>query len=107
MSRVRLSPIGPVDTRLRVPGDKSIGHRALLLNAVADGRGTVAGLPAGRDVASTRRALIALGVPVTDIGGDRVEVRGAGRWRAKAALDCGNSGTTARLLLGVLAPRAS
>lgn len=107
MSRVRLSPLGPVDTRLRVPGDKSIGHRALLLNAVADGRGTVAGLPAGQDVTATRRALIALGVPVTDRGGDRVEVRGAGRWRAKTALDCGNSGTTARLLLGVLAPRAT
>ncbi|MGH7570876.1 MAG: 3-phosphoshikimate 1-carboxyvinyltransferase [Gemmatimonadota bacterium] len=107
MSRVRLLPLDFVDATLRVPGDKSIGHRALLLNAVADGRGMVNGLPAGRDLIATRAALAALGVSVVDAGRGRVEVRGGGRWSAESPVDCGNSGTTARLLLGALAPRAT
>ncbi|HUP01565.1 MAG TPA: 3-phosphoshikimate 1-carboxyvinyltransferase [Gemmatimonadota bacterium] len=109
MSTVRLGPIPLVRGRLRVPGDKSIGHRALLLNAVAEGAATVRGLPAGDDVHTTRSALVALGIRIESAGEDRVRVTGGGReaWLAAGPVDCGNSGTTARLLMGILAPRAS
>ena len=105
-------PAGPVRGRVRVPGDKSIAHRALLLAAVARGTARLAGLPDGRDVASTRQAVAALGVPVREEAGlVLVEGRGfAALDRDPAAeplrLDCGNSGTTARLFLGLLAGRA-
>ncbi|MFN2382856.1 MAG: 3-phosphoshikimate 1-carboxyvinyltransferase [Gemmatimonadota bacterium] len=108
MSRVRLEPLGTVRVRLTVPGDKSIAHRALLLGALGEGVSAVRGVPGGQDVASTAAALAALGVRVDRGGADgEVRVTGGGAWRAAAALDCGNSGTTARLLLGVLAPRAA
>lgn len=105
MSRVRLGPLDPVDATLRVPGDKSIAHRALLLNAVAEGSALVRGLPAGRDVHATREALQALGIAIEEVR-EGVRVRGEGAWIADGPVDCANSGTTARLLLGVLAPRA-
>lgn len=107
MTRVRLLPLDKIDATLRVPGDKSIGHRALLLNAVADGKGLVAGLSSGCDIQATRAALAALGISVVKVDRRRVEVRGGGRWTAEGPIDCGNSGTTARLLLGALAPRAT
>ena len=84
-----------------LPGDKSISHRALILNAVADGTARVSNLSPGADVASTAACLRALGVEIE--GG---EVRGVGLQGlrpAAAALDCGNSGTTMRLLAGLLA----
>jgi len=92
---------------MRVPGDKSIGHRALLLNAIAEGAAVVGGLPEGRDLAATLGALRSLGTSIAEIAGDRVRVEGGTRWRAEEPVDCGNSGTTARLLLGILAPRAT
>ncbi|HET6341117.1 MAG TPA: 3-phosphoshikimate 1-carboxyvinyltransferase [Gemmatimonadota bacterium] len=97
---------------MRVPGDKSIGHRALLLNAIAGGAAVVGGLPAGRDLAATLGALRSLGVSIAGMPGagargDRVRIEGGARWRADEPVDCGNSGTTARLLLGILAPRAT
>ncbi|HEY8762459.1 MAG TPA: 3-phosphoshikimate 1-carboxyvinyltransferase, partial [Candidatus Dormibacteraeota bacterium] len=84
-----------------VPGDKSISHRALILNAVAAGSARIDNLATGDDVASTASCLRALGVEVTPSG-----VRGVGLHGLKqpqAALDCGNSGTTMRLLAGLLA----
>ena len=91
---------------LRVPGDKSVAHRALLLASLAEGTTHVRGLPAGADVRSTRRCLEALGVLIRDEeGGVAVEGR-AGTFAAPSrALDCGNSGTTMRLLAGILAAR--
>ncbi|HLQ62941.1 MAG TPA: 3-phosphoshikimate 1-carboxyvinyltransferase [Candidatus Acidoferrales bacterium] len=87
--------------RLRVPGDKSISHRALILNAIADGEARLTGLSAGEDVGSTTACLRALGVHLQD---DTVQGVGLhGLKPAPAALDCGNSGTTMRLLAGVLA----
>lgn len=90
---------------LRLPGDKSVSHRALLLNAVAEGPATVRGLSAGADVASTAACLRALGVEIEAEGGAcRVAGRGLhGLREAPAPLDCGNSGTTMRLLAGLLA----
>lgn len=96
---------------LVVPGDKSISHRALLLPALAQGLTRVRGLSDGHDVRATRQALQLLGISIEDRG-DVVEVRGRAleHWQGLAAqstaplhLDCGNSGTTMRLLLGVLA----
>lgn len=90
---------------VRVPGDKSIGHRALLLGALARGESRVEGLGAGGDLGSTRRVLSALGVEIrkenegfTVVGRDL-----RGLVAPADPLDCGNSGTTLRLLCGVLA----
>ena len=107
MNRVELGPVGRVRSRVRVPGDKSISHRALVLNAIAEGTATVQGLAPGADVGATLKALEALGVTIERLGDDRVRVTGGARWRAEQPVDCRNSGTTGRLLLGLLAPRAS
>ncbi len=97
---------------VRVPGDKSITHRALLVAALADGRCSFTGALAAADTRATAAALRALGVAVGPLAeGRAVSVAGGGAaglrpFRAPAAgraLDCRNSGTTARLLLGLLA----
>ena len=91
---------------LTVPGDKSISHRALILAALAEGESRVTGLLDSADVRSTAAVLRRLGVAVpADLGGEvRIAGRGlTGLTEPSAELDCGNSGTTARLLLGVLA----
>ncbi|HET7339365.1 MAG TPA: 3-phosphoshikimate 1-carboxyvinyltransferase [Candidatus Dormibacteraeota bacterium] len=86
---------------VRVPGDKSISHRALILGAIATGESTVQGLSTGADVESTASCLRALGVQIDE---GKVHGRGMRGLRASAApLDCGNSGTTMRLLAGLLA----
>jgi 3-phosphoshikimate 1-carboxyvinyltransferase len=90
---------------LRVPGDKSVSHRALILGAMADGLSIVQGLSDAEDVRSTWHCLQGLGVKISSKG-DCVYVQGAG-WRGlqepKKELDAGNSGTTIRLLMGVVA----
>lgn len=107
MSAVRLTPLGRIRARLRVPGDKSISHRALILNALAEGSAKVTCLAPGLDVRTTAAALAALGAEIAPAGVGSVTVRGPRAWRARGPVDCGNSGTTARLLLGALAPRAA
>lgn len=91
----------------RVPGDKSISHRALLFGALCRGLVEIRGLGAGGDNASTAAALRALGVAIRVSGSTAlVEGRGiSGLCEAQAALDCGNSGTTMRLFCGLLAGR--
>jgi 3-phosphoshikimate 1-carboxyvinyltransferase len=106
VSAVRLAPLGRIRARLRVPGDKSISHRALILNALAEGAATVTGLAPGLDVRATAAALAALGAGVEPVGRGAARVTGPEAWASRAIVDCGNSGTTARLLLGALAPRA-
>ena len=93
---------------IRVPGDKSITHRALLLAGLAEGESRLSGLLPGEDCRSTAACLRALGVEIPELPLDgseiRVRSRGAGSLRSPSIpLDCGNSGTTARLLLGLLA----
>ncbi len=90
---------------LSVPGDKSISHRAVLFGAMAQGRTEIRGLLRGEDVLATLAAVQQLGAEVEELGGV-LHVRGAA-WRDVGLLDCGNSGTTARLMLGALAGRAS
>jgi 3-phosphoshikimate 1-carboxyvinyltransferase len=91
---------------ITVPGDKSISHRALMLGASAVGRTTIEGLLEGEDVLATASALAAMGIAI-DRGGDgvwTVDGRGTGGLCAPAtALDLGNSGTGARLLMGLVA----
>lgn len=92
-------------TTVRVPGDKSISHRALMLGALADGVGTVDNLLRSADVDSTASVLRALGVRI-DVEGRRATVHGLGLGRLAAPatpLDCGNSGTTTRLMAGIVA----
>jgi 3-phosphoshikimate 1-carboxyvinyltransferase len=94
--------------RVRVPGDKSLTQRALILSALAEGDSRLSGLLHGGDAASTAGALRALGagVPPLPPGGQELRVRGVGLdglAAPSAPLDLRNSGTGARLLLGVLA----
>jgi 3-phosphoshikimate 1-carboxyvinyltransferase len=98
----------PLRGRLRLPGDKSISHRALLFAALADGRSELSNLATGHDVHATRLVLEHLGVRMRRRSGGALTVHGTGApgWREPdGVLDCGNSGTTARVLLGALASR--
>jgi 3-phosphoshikimate 1-carboxyvinyltransferase len=97
----------PLSGALTVPGDKSLGHRALLYGALRSGTTRVAGLGGGADVAATANALRALGVQLATTDGT-VLVEGAGFAgldTSGARIDCGNSGTSMRLLAGLLAGR--
>jgi 3-phosphoshikimate 1-carboxyvinyltransferase len=112
-----VAPARRVSGRLRVPGDKSISHRYAILAALAEGRSTLANFAPGADCASTLACLQRLGVDVDVAGADTrtdataatvtVMGRGPGRLRSPSApLDAGNSGTTMRLMAGVLAGQA-
>ncbi len=90
---------------IRVPGDKSLSHRALLLAAMARGTSHIGGILTSLDARSSARVLRQLGAEISSLGPDRVvTVKGRGRLSRPAdVLNCGNSGTTTRLLLGLLA----
>jgi len=97
-----------VDGTLRVPGDKSISHRALMFAALGNGRSRVRGILDSADVRSTAGVLRALGVDVPQLA-DTIDVRGVGLHGLREpsdALDCGNSGTTTRLMAGVVSGSA-
>ena len=85
-----------------LPGDKSITHRAVMLNSGADGEAIVSNALMGEDCLSTCRCMRALGAQI-DVDGTTMRVRGTPRFQSGAALDCGNSGTTIRLLTGFVA----
>jgi 3-phosphoshikimate 1-carboxyvinyltransferase len=96
----------PLVGSVPVPSDKSIGHRALLLGALCVGDTHIAGFSHGEDNVSTANALRAMGVAIDEPGPGELVVHGAGLGGLRAPdapLDCGNSGTTMRLLCGVLA----
>jgi len=99
------SKAGPLAGRVRVPGDKSISHRALIFAALASGVSRIRGLLEAADVINTAKAVAALGASVEKVGGEwRVTGRGVGGLREpEAELDFGNSGTGTRLMLGVIA----
>src|SRR5256886_11457352 len=99
---------GPLRGTVRVRGDKGISPRALLSGALASGRSTIGGLADGDDVQRTRGALEQLGVGVKDSEPSTVAVLGtgaAGLREPDSVIDCGNSGTTMRMLAGPLAGR--
>ncbi len=106
MSAATITPARRLRGRLRVPGDKSIAHRYALFAAMAEGRSTLAHFAPGADCRSTLMCLRKLGVEIEDGPAGTVIVvgRGFGQLRSPAgALDAGNSGTTLRLLAGMLA----
>lgn len=93
---------GPLAGDVRPPGDKSISHRALLLGAIAEGTTTARGLLDGQDVRSTAACLRALGAELAWTG-DEATIVGGEPYPSFTPLDCGNSGTTIRLLAGLVA----
>ncbi len=105
----QIDPGGRLRGTLRVPGDKSISHRALMFNAIADGEATIDGLLEGEDCLATARALEAMGVQITRGSDARYTVRGVGidgLTAPAAPLDLGNSGTSMRLLAGILSAQS-
>jgi len=102
---LRLSPQGPLRGAITLPGDKSISHRALLFNAIAEGEAVITGALDAGDTRSTQSVLGQLGVPIHRRADGALVVQGqAGRLKEpQDVLDCGNSGTTLRTLLGLLA----
>ncbi len=94
------TPAGGVQGRLRVPGDKSISHRAILLAALAEGGSQLAGLSDGLDVAHTLGAVEACGAAVEPAASGVVTIKGGRLREPDAVIDVGNSGTGIRLLAG-------
>ncbi len=96
----------PLSGEVTVPGDKSISHRAVMLGAIAEGDTVVRGFLRGADNIATINAFRAMGVEIDDQGGGVLLVKGRGRSGLSEpgdVIDAGNSGTTARLLTGLLA----
>ncbi len=103
-----ISPAGAIHGQITLPGDKSISHRALMLAAIAEGNSLITGLATGADVRSTRTCLQQLGVAI-EATPTRTRVLGRGALELRAPLqplDAGNSGTTMRLLSGILAAQS-
>lgn len=101
-----VTPGGSLQGRLRVPGDKSITHRALMLGAVAEGTTEIEGFLDGADCLNTLAAIRAMGVQVDAGSPNNLKVHGRGLRGLQAPpapIDCGNSGTAMRLLMGLLA----
>ena len=95
-----------VDGRIRVPGDKSMSHRAIMLGSIAEGRTTVSGFLEGEDALATLSAFREMGVEITDPQSGRLTIDGAGLRGLKPptqVMDVGNSGTSIRLMAGLLA----
>ncbi len=104
MSQLTIQSARSLQGEITLPGDKSISHRAILFGAISEGITRVSNCLKAEDVDSTRKAIQALGVSV-EVRGDERVVHGKGIAALKspsAPIDCGNSGTTTRLLLGLL-----
>ena len=95
--------------RIRVPGDKSISHRALMLGAIAQGETQIEGLLLGEDPRSTANCFRAMGAEISSLNTELVQIKGIGLGQLQEpvdVLDAGNSGTTIRLMMGLLASHA-
>ncbi|OIJ14801.1 3-phosphoshikimate 1-carboxyvinyltransferase [Anaerobacillus alkalilacustris] len=107
MTKKIVSPVNSLKGEIKIPGDKSISHRAVMFGAIADGKTTIEGFLPGEDCLSTISCFQKLGVQIEQ-NGDQVTVYGNGWDGLKEAtdiLDVGNSGTTTRLMMGILATR--
>ncbi|MEQ6248724.1 3-phosphoshikimate 1-carboxyvinyltransferase [Sulfitobacter sp. HNIBRBA3233] len=103
---MKSSACGPLSGTANVPGDKSISHRSLILGAMCVGETTITGLLEGQDVLDTAQAMRDFGAEVTDHGGGRWSVQGVGVGgfaEPSTVIDCGNSGTGVRLIMGAMA----
>ncbi len=104
MNSITVQPATSVKGEIIVPGDKSISHRSIMLGAIANGITTVRGFLRGEDNMSTMHAFRAMGVEIND-DGDTIHINGRGLHGLQEpgdVLDCGNSGTTIRLITGLL-----
>ena len=100
---------GPLKGTASVPGDKSISHRALIFGAMAQGETRITGLLEGQDVLDTAKAMQAFGATVTQAGPGAWTVQGVGVGgftEPADVIDCGNSGTGVRLIMGTMATTA-
>ncbi len=105
MANKKIKPTRAVRGKILMPGDKSISHRALLLTSIARGKSVITGLSNAADVQNTLVCLQNLGIEIT-VEKEKITVNGEGKYGLEApttALDAGNSGTTIRLLAGILA----
>jgi len=101
-----VTPASSLRGTLRVPGDKSVSHRALMFGALAEGITTVEGFLSSEDCLATLKALTRMGVSIERSGADGLRIRGVGLHglqRTTEALDMGNAGTAMRLFMGLLA----
>jgi len=101
-----ITPVPSVQGEISVPGDKSISHRAIMFASLAKGQSRVVSLLRGEDCLSTLKAFQAMGVEVEEKGADELIIHGRGidgLQEPEDVLDCGNSGTTMRLMSGILA----
>ena len=106
MQRLQIEPSRRVEGVIRVPGDKSVSHRALMLGAIAEGTSHVTGFLPGEDCLATLAAVRAMGIEVQQHDATTISVAGCGLHglvTAGRALDMGNSGTAMRLFMGLLA----
>jgi 3-phosphoshikimate 1-carboxyvinyltransferase len=104
VNSITIQPAASVRGEIVVPGDKSISHRSIMLGAIANGVTTVRGFLRGEDNMSTMHAFRAMGVEIND-DGETIHITGRGLHGLKEpddVLDCGNSGTTIRLITGLL-----
>ena len=105
MSEFVVEPCAGIAGQVRVPGDKSISHRALMLGAIASGTTRVDGFLEGEDCLATLRAVASLGVNVQRPAPGEVVIEGVGLrglGRPRSVLDMGNAGTAMRLFMGLL-----
>src|SRR5215210_6663679 len=103
---MKVEPASYVAGHVAVPGDKSISHRALLLGALSEGETLVRGFGRSGDTESTLAAVRSLGVQVDEEDVDTLRIHGVGLRGLTAPdgpIDCGNAGTLARLVIGILA----
>ena len=106
MGSIKIKPVERLKGEIKVPGDKSISHRAVMVGALAKGVTEIKGFLNAEDCLNTVRAFQAMGVHIEGIGGDILRIEGQGLWglsEPQQVLNVGNSGTTMRLLLGILA----
>jgi len=102
-------PVESIQGDIRVPGDKSISHRAIMFGAIAKGTTTVSGFLDGSDCIATLRAFQSMGVHIEGPVSQRVIIHGVGKYgleKPEGIIDCGNSGTSMRLLAGILAAQS-
>src|ERR1041384_3448449 len=100
---MKLAPARFLESRLRLPGDKSISHRAALIAALADGRTEILNFSTAADCASTLGCLRDLGISIERTDKTVIFAGGEKLVAPRRPLDCGNSGSTLRILAGVLA----
>jgi len=109
MADLRVKKVKNFSAELTVPGDKSISHRALMFSALSNGPCEITGFLASEDCLATMKALAAMGVEIEQLGsgGTHIRVHGCrGEFKDPGKpIDCGNSGTTMRLLAGLLASK--